>query len=64
METMKRKQINKVISYSDNEWEENETGVLIVHGGWASLRWSGKALLKEIISYLKSSWGTVQLREI
>lgn len=47
--TMKRKQINKVISHSDNEWEENETGILLVHGGWASLWWSGKALLKDNI---------------
>lgn len=37
---MKRKQMNKTISYSDKEWEENETGVLIVDG--VGVTWGGQ----------------------
>lgn len=37
---MKRQQINKTMSYSDKEREENETGVLIVHG--VEVTWDGQ----------------------
>lgn len=41
-EPMKREQINKVISYNDKEWEENETGILIVRGGGSHFGGQGR----------------------